>query len=528
MPKSKTNLHLTHAANKIKVLTLAGLLAASSLKTNAAEPKTKAKTEVSTQKKTAKDKISTPITINTQKDIEQLFDYSLPIIFAELCLEEVPMTRAYDDGGRYRGSLNTICMGSTYAPAKISDYKNSNAIWYSIHLNPKTFWRRSYSYEEMLQLIIGWAKYRTKTQNAETGKIETTRTVLSRMFTQLKCASLTPNEFAAVFCAIYNAEGNITTLLPKIRQNYTNKVQCANDIRTWYQTTSHNKGHKSRCLFEALVFLNKANFCSAMLNMKTKPSARASCLQVETATTYCNTKLTNTNCKTVSNACKTAYLGTVYKRGAVSPSKTMTGLNKYFVVKLTPIADPTSEALQSDYNKAIKLYEAGKYQQALAAFLDLQKRGANGPDLLNDIAITQFNLQQYSKCIATCNQILKTDVTQEYAKACFNAGKSYEALGNYQKALDNYQAALRHYKKYGIADKDPDIDYAGTYRASINRVKKQISQSKKMPQPQKQASKKGGKAKKSTIFFLATMAVANKNRKKHDKRTDIIKRTRTK
>ena len=531
MPKSKQNMQFNHATNIIKIVTLAGLLAASSVKANAATPKVKARTEKTTKKTTttSKNKLSTPIKINSQKDIERLFDYALPVIFAELCLEEVPMTHAYDDHGRYKGSPNTVGTGSTSAPTKIANYKDTSAVWYSIRRNPKTFWKRSYSYEEMLQLTIGWAKYRIKTQNPSTGNITKSTTILSRMYTQLKGVSLTPNEFAALFCAVYNAEANITNLLPNIKTNINDKVKCANLLRTWWNTTSHNKGHKTRCMFEALVFLNKDNFCSSMLNMqakvyKTKKGkwAGASCINATAVErNYCGKTLTASNCTTISNQCKAIYLGQLYNKGGISPAKAMKNLTTYFVTGTTPMAIGNDTKLMTDYLAAITMYNQGQYKQALNAFLSIQKRGGDGPDLLNDIALTYYKLKEYDKCISICKQVLESGHHDEYAKTCYNAGLAYEAKGDYTNALKNYTAATDYFDKYGVADADDDVDYPTVYTNAMQRVQKQIQTTPKTPQ------KKGG-TKKSTMFFLAGMAVSNKNRTTIDTRKRIIKRTRQK
>jgi hypothetical protein len=536
MPKINKNFKLRHAADRMRIITLAGLLAASSLKANATELKAKDRVEMTTNKqKPTKDKISTPIQINTQKDIEQLFDYALPIIYSELCLEEVPMTHAYDDCGKFRGRPNTICAGSTTAPKKISDYKKTDAIWYSVYLNQNTFSKRTYTYEEMLQLIIGWAKYRTKTQSPETGKIKTQATVLSRMFVQLKGVSLTPNEFAAIFCAVYNNENNISDLLPKIKANIGDKIQCANLLRTWWRTKSHNPGHKPRCLFESFVFLNKDNFCGSMLNMQAKVYKNkkgkwkgASCINAEAIDKYCNQTLTARNCTNISNKCKSIYLGVLYNKGGVSPAKTMNNLKKYFVNGTTPVVVGNDTKLMDDYLNAITLYNQGKYTQALKKFLEIQENGGTGADLLNDIALTCYKLKKYDKCIEVCKQVLKSAQHDEYAKATYNAGLAYEAKGGYAKALNNYQAALKYFNAYGIADADDAVDYESIYKQAIKRVQQNIKDSKTTSSTKATSHKTRGKTSKSSVLFLAGMAAfANKNRR-NDKRVNIIKRTRVK
>lgn len=520
---SGKNIKFNHAKHLVRQGVLSGLMLFNTVGTPAqGAPRTTSTNGAKKSVATNQDKLSTPIKINSQQDIEKLFEYALPFVFSELLLEEVPVPYAYSDGGRVK-KKSTVGMGSTFSPLKTSDYKNPDAKWYYIAINPKSFWSHKYSYEEMLQLVIGWGQYRCISQRADKTFPKTkSKTVLERMYAKLQGASLTPNEFSALYCAVYNCEDNIDKLLPQIRKNINNKITCANLIRRWWANAPHNSGTDDRCLFEALVFLNRDNFCNAMINMqarafKTKSGkwTGGSCVNSTAATAYCGTVLTTKNCTSISNTCKKAYLGVLYSNG-VSPAVAMSGLDKYFKIKITSTIDAGTAQLRSDYNKAIKLYKQEKYQQALNIFLDIQKRGGDGPDLLNDIAISYFKLGEYDKCIQICKKILHSGVHAEYAKACYNAGRAYEAQGNYTRALQNYENALKYYNDpdYSIAGEDPNVNYEHIYTTAINRVKSKIKSAQPKP-AQKSATPKSNskaKSKKSAMFFLAGMTVANKRR----------------
>ena len=473
-------------------------------------PATVAKTNKITATTQNKDKFNTPIKIQSQADIDTLFEYALPIIFSELILEEVPMKNTYDDYGKFKGTKNTIGTGSTYSPINMSNYTKTDISWYHLANNPKTFSARTVSYENMLQLVIGWGKYRTKTQNPTTKKFIAHKTVLEQMFTQLQGAELKPCEFSALYCAVYNNENNITKLLPSIKQNYKNKIKCANLIRTWWQTTARNAGTPDRCLFEALVFLNQDGFCNAMLDMPTCPSARASCINTRTTTKYQSIIITTTNCTATSNACKTAYLSIVYRGNVVTPKQATAGLGRYFVIPLTSSTTPETGKLQKDYEIAIQLYNQNKYEQALKAFLDLQKRGADGADLLNDIAITYMNLKQYDKCISVCRDVLTTGQHTEYAKACYNAGKAYDAKRDYSNALKNYQKALEYYDTYGITNEDPSVQYRLIYQNAIKNANQQLDSIQNANPVSKQNSKK----RKSSMLYAAGLLNLKKRQRK--------------
>ena len=408
-----------------------------------------------------------PVTLNTFKDMEKLFDQSLNIIFAELILEEVPMPRAYDDGGLYAGKKNTFGVGSTYSPIDIKNYSDTTAKWYHLYTNPKTFGSRTVSYEEMLQLVIGWGRYRKITQDPKTKEFHTRKIVLERMFNLLKGASLRPNEFAALYCAAYNNENNIQKLCPFVKDNYKDPIACANKIMTWCQTGPANGGTKDRCEFEALVYLNHNGFCQAMLDMYTKPLKKTGCSCINVEGVVAKT-LTKENYKKYSDDAKAKYLSVVYK-GGVRTGDICDKVKKYFKNSIEKTDSPKI-SFQKEYDEATVLYRNADFQAAIEKFLALRTKGATGCDLLNDIAITYFNLKQYDDCIDYCKKVLQTTEKQQYAKACFNAGRAYEAKGMYDRAIMNYTKASEYYSTYGISDEDESVDYKKIYEAAIQRA----------------------------------------------------------
>lgn len=407
------------------------------------------------------------IKLNTIEDMYNLFDMSLNIIFAELTLEEVPMKNAYDDNGLYRGKKNTIGTGSTYSPLNIKDYNNPDAKWYHLARNPKTFGNRTVSYKEMLQLVVGWAKYRKITQSPKTGNFVTQKTVLERMFAELQGASLRPNEFSGLFCAVYNNENNIDKLCPYIKDNYKTPIACANKIMTWSSTGAANGGTRDRCEFEALVYLNSEDFCSYMMALYTKPLKKTGCSCINTKGVTQKT-LTKDNYKQYSRNALTKYKGIVYS-GGVCTSDVCTNAGWAYTNPLY-VSTTHENELQKGYDEAIKVYQSKDYENALKLFLALEQQGASGADLWNDIAIAYYKLKHYDNCIEYCKKILKTTEYGERAKACYNAGLAYEAKGNYNKAIINYEKALEYYNKYGISDPNPNVDYEQIYKTAKARA----------------------------------------------------------
>lgn len=406
------------------------------------------------------------IQIKTLQDLENLFNKSKKIIFPELELEEVPMSRAYDDGARYRGGVNTLGAGSTFAPKNLDDYMKPDALWLAVRLNQKIFANRTYSYPDMAKMVIGWG-HRTKTQHRETGKTISHASVLQRMYDQLRGAALRPNEFAALYCAVYNNESNILKLCPFIRKNYNDPIKCANQIMNWYKNVAHNTGTISRCIFESLVYLNANNFCNSMLNMQVS-SKGYSCINI---TSVKPQRLTRENYLAYSNACKSKYLKFMYdKTHRIVISATLADLQDLLGGDLL-MPTVNLNTFTKDYDAATKLYQQGKYSQALRKFLALEKSGVDGCDLMNDIAISYFKLDDYKNCIKYSRKILTYGQRDEYAKAVFNAGLAYEKMGKYDNAVKNFTKALEYFKQYGIADMDSSTNYAKIYANAIKRAK---------------------------------------------------------
>ena len=431
----------------------------------------KTRTEVKQTKKQSQKKKTdyTAVKIDKYSDIEKLFDLSLNIIFAELILEEVPMQNAYDDYGLFRGKKNTIGAGSTYSPVSLKSYNNPEAKWYHLAANQKAFASRKATNEGMLKLIIGWAKYRQHTQHSKTKKFEKHDTILKRMFNQLKGASLRPNEFAALLCAVYNNETNISRLCPFIKKNYSDPVKCANAMMTWWEKTAANAGTKDRCEFEACVYLNVDNFCESMLDMYTCPSKRASCVNVAGVK---QKTLTGKNNKTWCLDAQKRYLGVVYHETGKRTGDICQSCMKYFNNPLYAVADAEKVSLQKQYDAAIALYNKKEYKKALEKLLVVEKQGGTGSDLYNDIAITALNLKKYDLCVQYCQKVLKTTEHKKYAKACYNAGMAYEFKGNYDRAILNYSSAIDYYKKYGIQGSVSAVNYESVYSAALERVQR--------------------------------------------------------
>ena len=331
----------------------------------------------------------------------------------------------------------------------------------------------------MRDLIVGWAMFRTKTQNYNTKEIEIHKAVLARMFEKLQGATLNVHEFSAIFCAVYNNENNITELCPIIQKHHKNKLKCANTIRTWYSLPhmTKNAGTPDRAYFESLVFLNINNFCKSIIDMPTKPSARASCINVKNIDRDKN--FTFVNCVKTSDESKKSFLNVVYSKGATTP-RTICSHIKFRKELYKP---KKTNPLQAKYNKAISLFNKKDFKSSLSIFVQLEQTGIQNSNLLNDIAYTHFKLKNYDECITYCRKVLsnKRD-TGQHAKAYYNAGLAYEGQGDNVRAVSNYKLALSSYIKYGISDEKNGKDYQKLYHSAINRIMMKDASSKLKPQ----------------------------------------------
>lgn len=521
MQNNKKSIQLEHAKQKLKILGLAGLLAASTIKATATEQKTRDKIEIkSNATTTQKNAFTKTYKITDRASFNKLWNDAKPFCVPVLILSENWRQDFHHDKGYTNTTPNSVCAGLYYYP-KNGDFNSKTWIktrQYFINYQNTHNGRspKNRTPRDIRDGVYGWG------QSMENGRH------LTELYNILVGCDLTINEFAAIYSHYFHT-GNVNAVIKIASIKKDNKIKnksLAGAKALLDTEPTKLPGLKSRFMHEALVFLNTDDYCYDLFSL---------CVDCHLGTSinacpdeYNNVKdgkLTNANAQiikdkicnyTVKNGKQIKYL--------------CRQINDANIMAFCITTKKSKQIDERDviYQKAMAAYNKQDYKTAKKFFIQVMDKHGEGPDLWNDMAITYYNLGDYENCIEMCRRVLQSGKNNEYAKACFNAGKAYEAIGNYTKSLQNYEAALKYYNQYGVAGKSANIDYAGTYRASINRVKKQISQSKKMPQPQKQASKKGGKAKKSTIFFLATMAVANKNRKRYDKRTDIIKRTRTK
>lgn len=527
---STTNIKFSNAIHKLKILGLAGLLTASSLKAHAAEPKTKETTEtVSKKAKTTtaqKLSLTKAYKIRTKQDFNKLWNDAKPFCVPVLVLSENWRLDFHHDRGK-KATPNSVCAGLYYYPAN-GNFSSTKWILTKQYVeryqkthrgkNPKN---RNPS--DIRDGVYGWG------ESMENGRH------LNELYKTLKGTELTINEFVAIYSRYFHTgDLDAAKKIASIKKSSKIKdkpLECAKVLLDIDKPSL--PGQKSRFMHEALVFLNEDDYCHDLFSLYVDchlgSSINACPGQYKNV---CNGKLTHAKAKTI----KTKICDYMLPNG--KQIKYLCGkINDKNIMAFCITTTNTKKLDERDalYQKAMDAYNKQNYKLAKQYFVQVIEKNGEGPDLWNDIAITYYNLGEYNNCIEMCRKILMDkDAQQEYAKACFNAGKAYEAQKNYKKALDNYKAALNHYNKYGIADRNPDINYAGTYQAAINRVEPKISTKnthqknlttkkstpKKTQQQKKASSKKAttpqkkGKGKKAALAFLIGANVLQKKSKK--------------
>lgn len=510
MPKSVKNIQWEHAKTKLKILGLAGLLSVATIKTVNVLAKPKAETELTISKKSQKNILKKTYKITDRETFNQLWNDAKPLCVPVLILSENWRLDFHHDRGA-KATPNSVCAGLYYYP-KNGNFNSKTWITtrqYCINYqnSHKGKLPKNCTPQNIRDGVYGWG------ESMENGRH------LNKLYNVLVGCELTINEFAAIYSHYFHTGNlNTATKIASIKQNKKIKDKSLAGAKALLDTDQPTlPGQKSRFMHEALVFMNTDDYCHDLFSL---------CVDCHLGTSI--------------NACPSEYNNIkggklTHDRAQIIKDKicnyTVKG-GKQIKYLCNQINDDnimvfcitTQHSKQIDerndiYRNAMIAYNNQDYKTAKKLFIQVMEKHGEGPDLWNDMAITYYNLGDYENCIEMCRRVLHSDKNTEYAKACFNAGKAYEALGNYTKAMQNYKAALNYYNKYGIAGKDASIDYADIYRTSINRVKKQIPQAKQTSQQKhkatkKQTTKKGGKKKKSTVFFLATMAIANKNKKR--------------
>ena len=434
--------------------------------------------------------------INSLNDLHALFDESGAIFFSTVVLAENFRDMAYQDNAtkRMKKTKNTIGVGSTVSPvaAEIqSTYKNPDTRWYAISLNKRTFHSTKITPNDAYCLLVGHLLYKQHYQAR--GGIEgtawyTSKPDMTNMYDQhLTGVSLTANELAAISSIAINNPSRAMRVCEFIKTNHHDKYKCAEYIRfkSWNTKESEMASwQKQRAMLEALVYLNENNFCASLPDMRICLDKNATAIYTPTTDVAIN----KNNAKNISDKTKKQYLSKVYNTRNQTVASLLNQISSKYIknsltAESTSLEDEELKNFQRRFEQARQTYRDSNLDKALKEMLQLQKDGALGTALLSDISLIYFEKKEYDSAIKIGQQILQTTEYEEYPKACYNAGKAYEAQQNYTRALLNYQKALEYLNKYYDQSNKFYDGYKKSYEEAITRIQITISVKKAFSQP---------------------------------------------
>jgi TolA-binding protein len=100
------------------------------------------------------------------------------------------------------------------------------------------------------------------------------------------------------------------------------------------------------------------------------------------------------------------------------------------------------------YGEARRLYNARRYQDAIAAFEELLRRGVQ-EDLQDNcslwIGASYFHLRQFDSAVVSLQQVVEWNGSNKRADAYFLLGQTYEQLGNVEQARSMFEALLKEF-----------------------------------------------------------------------------------
>jgi tetratricopeptide (TPR) repeat protein len=412
--------------------------------------------------------------IKNKKDFDDIYKAAMPFICLSMFPTETLNLGVYADKGDKK---NTIGLGSYWYPKngeptsskwiKVSEHDGVQAEGFSISGN------------RAMDMVDSWARHR------ENGR------VYREMCKSLIGTKLSLNEFAAIFTCTYNNEKNGKMLCAFVKNNYNNPIKCASYLVNL--KTYGFSGLLDRHCHEALIYLNLDNYIFAIQDMQIQEFA-TSVTALEKAEFMPMVKSLDSgkldgaravankikkrifkHGRTVSSIINEKIGGERAKTMLASPSKIASG-NKTF-------SQNSSFNANNVYETGLAKYKTGDYKGALAVFQSIIKKGFDGADIHNDLAITYYHLKEYSKAIEESRLVLKMGEREAYSPANFNAGLAYEKLGDLEKAAANFNAAVK---------RSPQVE---AYKNALKRVNNEITKRKSKTAVQNKANFDNAKTK---------------------------------
>lgn len=149
-----------------------------------------------------------------------------------------------------------------------------------------------------------------------------------------------------------------------------------------------------------------------------------------------------------------------------------------FMFLLGLVGSVNAQPWQDSLNQARKLYNAGKYKEALKYYKSADSLAPKDLNLQQEKGQTAYKAGDYATAAKSFQQLAdKQTNTKKKIAATNNAGSSYMKNKDYSNAIDSFKNTLRL---------DPENEKARQLLAEAKRLKKQEEQQKKKNQQQKE------------------------------------------
>lgn len=450
--------------------------------------------------------------IKSRADFDKLWNDAKPFCVPVLTLSENWRPDWHNDK-QQKSAPNSVAVGLYFFP-KNGDFKSKD-------------WETTCDYYKKYKVKHGKAPSKLTPRQIRDGIYGYGESfkdglVITDLFNALNGCELTINEFAAVYSHYYHV-GNLKAVkkiagILKKPQVKDKTLECAKVLIDTDPIIVGGKaynGRKSRFMHEALVFLNEDNYCNDLYWL------RVDC-NLGTSINACPGEFKNVNNGKLTHK-KAQTIKIKICNFPVKNGKTIKELcesikdNSIMNFCVANANTAQMESRDDSYNRAVAAYNKQDYKTAKYLFEEVIAKHGEGADLWNNLSITYFNLGEYDKCIEMCEKVLNSDKSNEYAKAAYNSGKAYEKKQDYKNALKCYENAEYYFKKYGIADQAPNVNYGKIYKNAISRTKQMVKSdekvkpdSQKLQSTSKTASGKSQNSSKAKKFRNAKIPQQNK------------------
>ncbi len=159
---------------------------------------------------------------------------------------------------------------------------------------------------------------------------------------------------------------------------------------------------------------------------------------------------------------------------------------------IDPLADKVREGN--------RLYQAGKYDEALGQYVDAQLNAPASPQLDFNTADVQYKRGKFDAAARLFGKVLKSDDAAMKAKSCFNMGntlyrqgKMEDALEHYKKTLDYVDGVAPGSNEFETLKHDAQYNYEYVKKKMKEQEQKQQDKNKEDQQQKEDPNKKDDK-----------------------------------